>query len=111
MKRYQSVSRILCPLAAIVTVASLATPGLSQGQERRADSEPSRSEATLFEGVQSEPLEPSREVQDAILAVPLEAEATDENAEELPADDPWVTFCLLTAEPGEDFGNCLDGLP
>lgn len=25
----------------------------------------------------------------------------------LPADDPWITFCLIYADPGEDFDECL----
>lgn len=24
---------------------------------------------------------------------------------------PWEKFCLHTAKPGKDLGNCLDGLP
>lgn len=41
------------------------------------------------------------------LALPGMAEET----EEVPADDPWFTFCLIHSEPGEDFGNCINGLP
>ncbi|MGK7882476.1 MAG: hypothetical protein AB4060_20595 [Crocosphaera sp.] len=41
------------------------------------------------------------------LASPVIAEET----EQLPADDPWLTFCLINSEPGEDFENCVNGLP
>lgn len=108
MQMYQSLAKILCPLAAIAAVASAATPGISQVQFEDANSRPSRSEPNPSETIQVRPVELEEDIQDTFIAVPVEPEAADE---ELPADDPWVTFCLINSDPGEDLANCLDGLP
>jgi hypothetical protein len=32
-------------------------------------------------------------------------------ADDLPLDDPWITFCLIHSKPGKDLDNCILGLP
>ena len=104
MKVHTPLYKVVYSLTAIATTLSMAAPGMSQvlesgsNRQLRPDASP----------VPIQSVEPDVETSDTFLNAPLDAETVEG---ELPADDPWFTFCLLNTEPGEEFGNCINKLP
>jgi hypothetical protein len=92
-------------LASAVAVTSLqALPALSQAQPSNVNIQRARPGITTLEPERLPLVDP----QTPIVIKPVEPVTADED---LPLDDPWITFCLIHSDPGEDLANCIDGLP
>ena len=101
MKLYQTMYKVCYPVAAIATVLSMVTPSMGQVQ---LDSERIRPDARPAATIQLPQATPND-----FLETPQDPVVADDDDDD--DNDAWLVFCLVHSDPGEDFGNCMNGFP
>lgn len=122
MKMNQSAYKVLCPLAAIAAVISLATPAISQMQLNSAHRQPIDQGTVPFESIQSPRVAPEPNPQDRFGVTPLDPPDDGGTLSILVEECSWTNGgyakCLVwecpenapcVLDPGDTYGEyCVD---